>query len=282
MADTERDQDVDAAELRPILGLEFKGLTPADVTQSKFPRLEWISIDLLLINGAYQRSLSKMSLQSIRRIAENFNWARLKALSVTPVEGGYFEVVDGQHTAIAAATHGEIEELPCLISTSRDLSQRAGDFVGLNKDRVAIHPLQLYRAELAAGEEIATEVDQGVRWGGGRVVSSTSAAELRPGDCCAIQGLKSLAKTGGPAYVKRVVALAVRAELAPLTANMIGALRALIWQDEFSEVGDDAIVDVFKIYREKQIVDRARDLKSDSPALSMKRACAVVIARLAK
>lgn len=282
MADTEHNQGIESGELRPILGMDPNGLALADLSQSERPVLQWLSIDLLLINGAYQRSLSEASKRSIRRIVKSFDWARLKALSVTPVDGGYFEVVDGQHTAIAAATHGEIDELPCLVSASRDLSQRAGDFVGLNKDRVAIHPLQLYRAELAAGDEIATEVDKGVKSGGGRVVLSTSEAGLRPGDTCAIQALKSLARQGGPAYVTRIVALGVQAGLAPLTANMIGAFKVLIWEDEFSDLTNEAICSVFRIYEEKKLVDRARDLKSDTAALSLRRALAVVIARLAR
>ncbi len=282
MADTEREPSGDESSLRPILAIEAKGLRPANLSQMEMPDLRWLSLDVLVINDQYQRSLSSSSLRSIRRIVQNFDWARLKALNVTPTQDGFYEVVDGQHTAIAAATHGYIDELPCLISATRDLAERAGDFVGLNKDRVAIHPLQLYRAELAAGDELALEVEQGVKSAGGRIIPSTTGIRLRPGDSCAIQALKKLANTGGPAYVKRIVGLAVSADLAPLTANMIAALAELAWEDEFSQVSDEVIVDTLRVYGANKLVSRAKELKSDTPGLPLKRAIAVVIARLAR
>lgn len=227
------------------------------------PELQWIPLSQLYINDAYQRRLTDRSRRAIRKIASRFDWAKLKALSVIDVGDGRFEVTDGQHTAIGAATHGGIDELPCLVSPSRSLEKRAAAFVGLNRDRVGMTELQVYHAELQAGDELAIEIQQGVERAGGRVLRNPTS-DYKVGDLMCIGSLRQLAKKGGPAYVKRAVGLGVQANLAPIKAPVLRGLINLIWEGELAgKLSDPHIVDVLRVYGQDKIIDKARALRTE-------------------
>ena len=97
--------------LRPIHPIRLPAGTALE-TAGPRPELKYIPIDLLVINSDYQRGLSERSLTIIRKVATRFSWGRIKALSVAPIDGDRYEVIDGQHTAIAALSRGDIKELP--------------------------------------------------------------------------------------------------------------------------------------------------------------------------
>ena len=249
--------------LRAVEALKMPDVVRAEVRER--PRMEWLALDTLVINDEYQRSLSEKSVRAIRRMVANFDWARLKALSVVDVGDGKFEVIDGQHTAIAAASHGGIDAVPCLIAPMRSLQARAGDFVGINRDRVSMTPMQVFWAEVAAEDEIAVEVLRGVELGGGRLLTGPPAfGRYKVGDVIAIGALKSLAKNGGPAWVKRAVSVCVEATLAPISANILKAMMLLLWEGRHAgQITDDQIIAVLRIHGGDAIQDKARTLRHD-------------------
>ncbi len=59
----------------------------------------------LLVDERYQRGLSERSIKLIRKIVSEWDWRAFKPPVVVDVGAG-LEVIDGQHTAIGAATHG--------------------------------------------------------------------------------------------------------------------------------------------------------------------------------
>lgn len=264
--------------LRPIEPLSLGDVAAPDPGQR--PDFEWIPIDRLFVNDAYQRRLAERSHRAIRKIASRFDWAKLKALSVIDLGDGRYEVTDGQHTAIGAATHGGIEALPCLVSTTRSLEKRADAFVGLNRDRVGMTELQVFHAELKAGDELAVEIQQGVERAGGRVLRSP-AADCKIGDLMCIGSLRQLAKKGGPAYVKRAVGIGVQANLAPIKAPVLRGLVRLIWEGDYAgKLTDPHIIDVLRVYGQDKLIEKARALRAEeggTPAESF----AKVVARLA-
>lgn len=133
--------DTKLRKIEPLKAPDIARPDPGDK-----PELVWLPLSALVVNDSYQRSLSDKSIRVIRKIVASFNWARIKALSVTDIGGGRYEVIDGQHTAIAAATHGEILELPCVVTAERSVQERAADFVGLNRDRLTMTPMQVFFA----------------------------------------------------------------------------------------------------------------------------------------
>lgn len=228
----------------PITPVQIKG----DINQvGAPPELRFIPIDLLVINREYQRELSARSNKLIRKVAQNFSWSHLKALSVTPVEGGRFEVIDGQHTAIAACSRGDIKELPCLVSEAVSLKDRAAAFVGINQDRVAMTGLQVFWAKIAAGDELAIEVLQGAERAGAQIVRQPPTKGIfEPGDIICVSTFLKLAERGGPIWVRRVAELGVKAGLMPIKSQIANAIASLLWDndDHALRLADDQIVSV--------------------------------------
>lgn len=244
------------------------------------PRLDWIAISALRIDSAYQRSLSARSARMIRRIAANWDWAKVKALSVAEMPDGLFEVIDGQHTASAAASRGDITALPCLVSSRETLESRAEAFVGINRDRVAMTPLQIFWADVAAGNEDACDALAGVQQGGGRVLRAPAPlTRYEVGDVMSVQTIVDLAKRGGPAYVRRVVKIGVAAKLAPLREEFLRAITLLIWDSE-TPLTDDVIINVMRIHTGHGLLARAKSVREQDGGALFK-ALAAVIRRLA-
>lgn len=65
------------------------------------PISEWVDPATLLVNATYQRDLSERSIQLIRKIIGGWDWTRFKPPVCSLGDRG-IEVIDGQHTAIAA------------------------------------------------------------------------------------------------------------------------------------------------------------------------------------
>ncbi|MCJ9428567.1 DUF6551 family protein [Kordiimonas marina] len=121
-------------------------------------RLDWMPLPILAIDASYQRdAASRRSSALINRIADGFDWSQLQPLVVAERPDGTYFVVDGQHRLAAAEKCG-VDKLPCYIVPATALSAEANSFVGINKNRVNITPLQVYHAELAAGDPAAMQV----------------------------------------------------------------------------------------------------------------------------
>ena len=120
------------------------------------PVVRWESPTLLYVDAIYQRDLTERSGKLIRRMFSDFRWNRLKPPVVVEV-GDRLHVVDGQHTAIVAASLG-IPKIPIFIVEAVALDERARAFVGHNTDRVIVTPISIYQALVAAGEPEALEV----------------------------------------------------------------------------------------------------------------------------
>lgn len=266
------------APIEAIVPLRMPDVTPAVVPET--PQLKWLPMSALRINRAYQRSLSRASVRLIRKMVANFDWARLKALSVIDMGGGLYEVLDGQHTAIAAASHGGIEKLPCLVVASRDTEAAAAAFVDLNTQRVQLTGMQIFFAQVAAGDELATDVARGVRLGGGTIVATQSAAGTwREGETMAVAAFRKLAQQGGVAYVRRVASVAVRARLAPISRDFVVACGALMWGQHAGKVSDERIIDLVRITGIVKLMNKARIEQEHGGTLGA--ALARVLVRLA-
>ena len=60
------------------------------------------------------------------------------------------KVIDGQHTAIACASHPSIELIPVMIVEAADTAVQAAAFVGQNTERLGVTALQIHRAAVVA------------------------------------------------------------------------------------------------------------------------------------
>ena len=68
----------------------------------------------LCVDASYQRDISRRSLKLIEKLVAEWDWRRYNVPVVTRV-GNAWHIIDGQHTAIAALTHGGIGEIDVLV-----------------------------------------------------------------------------------------------------------------------------------------------------------------------
>lgn len=119
----------------------------------KPPKLEWLSINKLLIDPSYQREIGRAGRKNIARIAREFDWAKFAPAIVAPAGGGRYVLVDGQHRTMAAILRG-LERVPCqIIDASR--AEQAAAFAAINGNITQMSPMQIRAAKIAAGDDVA-------------------------------------------------------------------------------------------------------------------------------
>lgn len=152
------------------------------------PALNWCRLDQLHIDDAYQRSIDTPGSQSmIRAIARAWNWDLCQPLFV----------VDGQHRLAAAQMRNDIGQLPCIVSMTSGSAQEAKLFSEFNRRRRAPSQLDLYFADLAAGEPAAADINCALLAAGLSMAKHNNTASFKPGQVMNIAGLRNCLRTLG-------------------------------------------------------------------------------------
>jgi hypothetical protein len=235
----------DQTELRSVVALKRPNVVPATVGSER-PIFEWVDPKALLIDGSYQRRMSPRSVALIDKIISSWDWRHFKPPIVAPTEHG-LEVIDGQHTAIAAASHPDIDKIPVMRVVAPERAHRAGAFIGHNKDRIAITSLQLFHAALTAGEPAALEVAEACAAAGVRILKyPPPKGEYGVGDTLAVTAIRKLAASRRVEGAYRVLKVLRSAELTPISAGAIKAVEMLLFDPEFSgQIREETITAAF-------------------------------------
>ncbi|MBA9071101.1 hypothetical protein FHR71_004878 [Methylobacterium sp. RAS18] len=122
------------------------------------PMLQWIKISDLVVDMSYQRPIVGRGRINVTRIARDFRWTFFAPVVVSPVEGGMFAIIDGQHRTTAAALCG-FESVPCQVVIAAQ-GEQAAAFKAINGVTTPITPMALYAAALAAREAWAIEITE--------------------------------------------------------------------------------------------------------------------------
>lgn len=184
-----------------------------------------------MVDESYQRGLSERSVALIRKLVEGWDWRHFKAPCVTRV-GGDYHVVDGQHTAIAAATLGI--EIPVLIVSDATLAERAQAFISHNKNRLSVTGLQLHRARVTAGDIAAQGVDEACRRARVTLRAAPLAGVWQVGESSSIAAIRRVVERKGAAGATRVLRILVEANRAPIRGDEISAVALLLWEREWA------------------------------------------------
>lgn len=217
---------------RPIAPISIEGLTPGG-TPRALPIFEWVDPATLLVDAGYQRDLSRRSLALIRRIVAGWDWARFKAPIGVLTDAG-IELIDGQCTSIAAATHPSVEKIPVMIVEAAERSDRATAFIGHNRDRVAVTPTQIHVAALVGGDADALAIDRVCSASGASVLSVPSRTTYRTGETLAVTAIAALVRGRGEDGAVAVLKCLVAAGCAPMTQLHIKAADLLLHTDEYN------------------------------------------------
>lgn len=225
---------------RPIAPIALNGCDPGG-TPRALPIFEWVDPGTLLVDEGYQRDSSERSLKLVRKIISGWDWAKFKAPVGVLVDEG-IELIDGQHTAIAACSHPDIPQIPVMIIEAPERTDRAGAFISHNRDRISVTATQLHVAALAAGQADALAVERVCEAAGVTVLRTSPGAGRYPAaSTVAVTAIGALIRGRGEEAAIRVLTLLARAELAPITQVQIKATDLLLHDPEYKDLSADKL-----------------------------------------
>ncbi len=214
--------------MRAVAPVDVDDIEPADLTGQDAPTWDLVPPSDLLVDEAYQRELSPKSLGLIRRIVRSWSWSKFKPPVVVRV-GGALHVIDGQHTAIGAASHGGIPAIPVLIVKAPEMADRAAAFVSHALDRVPTTITQVHHAAVQAGDEDAVTIDRVCRAAGVELMAyPPPRSAYRSRQTIALNAIRRVVDKRGAMRARQVLEVLAKADLAPISADHIRAAEALL------------------------------------------------------
>jgi len=213
-------------KLRPIAAIPLGKITVCR-PEGPRPHLVWVAPTALFVDELYQRSLSKESHRLIKKLAVSFAWERMKPPVVVDAGEGTLHIIDGQHTAIAAASIG-LEEIPVFVVSAPSSTSRALAFVGHNTDRVRVTPLTVYQALVAAEDPDALDVVNVCRRAGVRIRNFNNASVIAEGDTMAIGTIRQVIKRRGVRKSRVILEVLKNAQRAPISGHEIVAVEKIL------------------------------------------------------
>lgn len=230
---------------RPIAPMPVPGITPggADMPEPVFDRADPTT---LLVDESYQRNLSERSVSLIRRLVAKWDWRGFKPPVVVRTSGG-LHVIDGQHTAIAAATHPAIATIPIMLVEAPDLADRARAFISHNRDRIAVTPNQMHFAAVAAGDADALTIDQVCARAGLRILKQPPGTRgFKPGDTLAIAAVAAVVSRHGALKARKMLQVLGEAKLAPVPMAAIKAVESIMTDPRLKDIDPGDITTVLR------------------------------------
>jgi hypothetical protein len=213
--------------LRRIEAIPYPdGIAPAPVDLGQRPELRWVSPTSLLVDEGYQRDLGKRSYALIKGIMKSFAWRKMKPPIVVEVAGG-LHCVDGQHTAIAAASINVLE-IPVFVVGAASIGERADSFVAHNRDRVVMQPLDIYRARVASGDPDAVDCANVCQRAGVRLRQIGPGSKIMVGDTGAVGTIQRMVARRGVQKSRMILQAFVIGGRGPITPAEIDAAEALM------------------------------------------------------
>lgn len=242
--------------LRPVLSVTIDNPAPPlapglDDRGAPEPVVEWGDPLDLWIDDAYQRAPSEKSLKLVRKVGGGqWDWSKFTPPTVVKREVDGVEhrcLIDGQHTAMMAASRG-IRRIPWLLVQTVDQAADAKAFVGKNRDKTGITALQEHKAAVSAGDEDALTIDQVMARAGVTLSSyAKPTGEWKAGETVSVAAIGRLIKARHALGARKVLELLVQAELAPITAKEIQAVDTLLNGEEFKgQVKPERLVELLR------------------------------------
>lgn len=224
--------------LRSIQPINIAGLDTAAPDDGE-PICERVDPASLFVDPSYQRDIGERGLRQIRKIVEAWSWSKFKPPICAYAEHdgvSVLKVLDGQHTAIAAASHPDIDMIPVMIVDAADTASQAEAFVGQNTQRLGVTMLQLHRAGLVAGDDDAVTMEQVCNRASVLILDNPPArGQYRPRETVAIKAIRDLIDRRGAMKARMILEVLANADLAPITANHIRAAELLMTDPEYCE-----------------------------------------------
>ncbi|OWV87346.1 hypothetical protein ATY75_03280 [Rhizobium sp. N122] len=226
-------------KLRKIDPVNITGLD-IDTPENGEPICERVNPAALYVDPAYQRQIGARGLRQIRKIVEAWDWNKFKPPICAYAEHDgvtVLKVLDGQHTAIAAASHPEIDFIPIMIVEASATSQQAAAFVGQNTERLQVTALQLHQSALVAHDLDAMTIDMICQQAGVTILRHPGAGgATKPGQTVAINAIAALINKRGNVQSRAILEVLAQAGFAPILKDQIKAVELLLTSEEYCTI----------------------------------------------
>jgi hypothetical protein len=219
--------------MRKVKKMAMPGIEPG-MADTPEPIFEDVDPTTLLVDEVYQRKLSERSVSLIRKMVGTWDWRKFQPPTVAKTDAGLM-VLDGQHTAIAAASHPMISKIKVKVVAAPDVQAQAKAFVGLNRDRINLTTTQMHQAAVAAGDEDALTIKQVCERAGVRVLNCPpGGGAFKPGDTMAVTAIGALISRRGAKGAREVLEVLANARCAPVSQSGIRAVECLLYDPEYA------------------------------------------------
>jgi hypothetical protein len=225
------------------------------IDPGKEPEFRWVAPTDLYVDETYQRDLRERSRKLIEKIALNFVWCRLKPPIVVELPDGTMHCIDGQHTAIAAATR-RVPLIPVIVVVADTIEMRAAAFVGHNRDRIVMDPLDVYKGLLKANDPDAMDINNVCTRAGVRIRQVQMRGAHAVGDCAAVFVIGNMIKRHSPMKARKVLEALVKAGRGPITRTEVDAVEATMLV-KFPDVSTEEMAKAIMIVGDEGLI-RAR------------------------
>lgn len=222
--------------LHPIRSVKISDLSPA-IPRTGEPICERVDPRSLFVDRSYQRNVGERGLKQIRKIIEGFCWTKFKppiCAYAEHEEGTILKVLDGQHTAIAAASNPNVATIPVMIVDAPQTEAQAEAFVGLNTQRLAVTPIQIHQAALIAGDPEAQTVELVCSRAGVKILTSIpGSSKYNPRETIAVASIRALVERHSARGARQILEVLANADLAPITSHHIRAAEILMTAEDY-------------------------------------------------
>lgn len=166
----------------------------------KTPVLAMVPISAIYVDHNYQRELK---MKHVAKILGGFSWAKFGALVLAVQTDGRYSVVEGQHRLKAAELHPRVHEVPAVIVEMGDMVGESQNFLAINRDRIAVTPIEQYWAGLTAGDEDCKVTARVLKAAGCDIVAE--AGDSAPNLTNAVGAVNRSIKRSGEEAVRRAL-----------------------------------------------------------------------------
>lgn len=243
-------------------------------------QFRWIKIADCYVDIAYQRSIERQGLKTIRKIVEGFSWPKFTPLVVTEDlhNPGRYMIIDGQHRAVAAFLHPDVVEIPAFVHVL-DLKDQARVFRDVNAVKTGVTSLQVYKAGLIAGDSLAIGVDNVTRQAGVTVLPyQTARPTMRKNECICVNGISQSLKRSGYAAVLR--ALLTLRQVPTGAGSVISATAVKVLSIMFADNPDLSVDRTIQVLRKNDFEDIKAQVKAKTSSNLMQRMADAIKAKV--
>lgn len=236
------------------------------------PSLEWISIDRLEVDPAYQRATDgDLSRRIIASMVKAWEWTLCQPLVVSRRPDGRMMILDGQHRHAGAVARGDLPHLPCVIVSGQDEKGEAETFIALNTRRQRLSEADKFNGMLAAGDADAKAMADLLAETGWRQVRAKNLTSCKPGALmCAPMLVKELRNKGEAVMRNALTALREAYSDKPVqnSATLLKALMLIYSTDRLTGVDPDLFIEALGAVEPGDWEDCKREIAASNPMLS--------------